>query len=102
MQGIAWWFTPVVPATQEAEISGIFFLFWLDWGLKSGLHPCESRHSTALATPPVHFPLVILEMGVSQTSCLDWPQTEILPISASQEARITGMSHQCLGQRLLV
>jgi hypothetical protein len=29
----------------------------------------ESRHFTALATQPVHFALVILEMGVSRTIC---------------------------------
>jgi hypothetical protein len=44
--------------------------------------------------PPVHFALVTLEMVVSQTLCLDWPQTAILPISTSQVARITGMIHQ--------
>jgi hypothetical protein len=27
-----------------------------------------------------------------------WPGTAILPISASQVARIGGMSHQCLAQ----
>jgi hypothetical protein len=33
-----------------------------------------------------------LEMG----SCPGWPQTKILPLSASQVARITGVSHQHL------
>jgi hypothetical protein len=32
-----------------------------------------------------------LEMGVSWTICLDWPWTLILPISAPQVARITGV-----------
>jgi hypothetical protein len=41
----------------------------------------------------VHFALVILEMEVSWSICLCWLQTTILPISASQVARITGMSH---------
>jgi hypothetical protein len=54
----------------------------------------QSR-STIWATPPVHFALVILEMGVLQTICLDWPWTVILLISASQVARITGVSHWC-------
>jgi hypothetical protein len=45
-----------------------------------------------LATPPVDFPLIILD-GVSQTICPGWPLTEIFLILASQEARITGMSH---------
>jgi hypothetical protein len=43
----------------------------------------------------VHFALVILEMGVSWCTCLSWPQTLILPISASHVARITGRNHLC-------
>jgi hypothetical protein len=38
-------------------------------------------------------------MGVSETTCLGCPQTLILPISASQEAKIVCMSHQCLAQQ---
>jgi hypothetical protein len=34
--------------------------------------------------------------GVSWTIYPGWPWTLILPISASQVARITGVSHQCL------
>jgi hypothetical protein len=37
-----------------------------------------------------------LEMGSSSTVCPSWPQTSILLISASQVARIIGMSHRCL------
>jgi hypothetical protein len=33
---------------------------------------------------------------VSQNICLDWPRTMILLISASQVARITGISHHAL------
>jgi hypothetical protein len=33
--------------------------------------------------------------GVLGTICLGWPPTSLLPISASQVARITGMSHRC-------
>jgi hypothetical protein len=33
----------------------------------------QSRPSTAGAKPTVHFPLVILEVGVSQTICPGWP-----------------------------
>jgi hypothetical protein len=39
----------------------------------------------AWATPPVHFTLVILEMG----------SHELLPILAFQVARISGASHWC-------
>jgi hypothetical protein len=56
----------------------------------------QSRHSTTLATSLVHFAMLILETVSTQTICLGWPQTLILPISASQVARITGMSYQHL------
>jgi hypothetical protein len=57
-------------------------LVGLEFELKS-LH-LQSRCSTAWATTPVHFALVILEKGVSQTICLGWPQILTLPISVSQ------------------
>jgi hypothetical protein len=40
----------------------------------------------------------ILEMRVSWSICLGWSQTTILPILASQVARIIGMNHQCLAE----
>jgi hypothetical protein len=92
------------------QITGFFFFFvdsagFLTQGLillgfklrASGL---QSKHSIAQATPPVHFALVILEMGVSRTICPNWPQTAILPISNSQVARIIGVSHQHLALKL--
>jgi hypothetical protein len=36
--------------------------------------------------------------GISQSICPCWPQTVILLILASQVARITGLSYQCLDQ----
>jgi hypothetical protein len=36
------------------------------------------------------------EDGVSRTVCMGWPQAMILPISASQVARIINVSHQHL------
>jgi hypothetical protein len=38
--------------------------------------------------------------GVSWTLCLGWPKTMILLILASQVARITDLSHQCLAYSL--
>jgi hypothetical protein len=46
-----------------------------------------------LSCTPVHFSLVILEMGVSQSACLDWYPTAIFPISACLIAKIAGVSH---------
>jgi hypothetical protein len=74
----------------------LFFLVGLEFELRA--LQLQSRYSTTYTTPPVHFALVILEMGVSGTIYLGWPQTSILPISASQVASITGMSHRCLAE----
>jgi hypothetical protein len=56
----------------------------------------QSGCSITWATPPVHFALVILEMRVLWTICLGWPQTVIFLNTASQVARISAMSSQCL------
>jgi hypothetical protein len=37
-----------------------------------------------------------LEIRVSEMFCPGWPLTSILPISASQVARISDVSHQCM------
>jgi hypothetical protein len=47
-------------------------------------------------TPPVHFALNNLEMGISWTICPGYLWTTILLISASQVARIAGVGHRCL------
>jgi hypothetical protein len=73
-----------------------FLFFW--WAFELRASHLQSSHSTAWATPPAHFTLDILEMGVSQTICPGWPQTMILLISAFQEARMTGVSHQHLAK----
>jgi hypothetical protein len=103
--GWLWTVILVIPASWVSRITGlshwhpanfggfcsVLFCFgggW-DWGLNSALH-LQSRHSTAWATPPVHFALVILEMGVSGIVCPGWSLTMILPILASQVAWATG------------
>jgi hypothetical protein len=50
-------------------------VFFVGWGFELRALHLQSRHSTTLATPPVHFALVILEMGgwFSQTICPGWP-----------------------------
>jgi hypothetical protein len=45
-------------------------------------------------TPKSIVALLSLEMEISSTIWLDWPQTMILLISASQVTRITGVSHR--------
>jgi hypothetical protein len=51
----------------------------------------QSKHSTALAMPPVHFVLVILE--IKSHKLLAW--AGLKRISVTQIARITGVSNRC-------
>jgi hypothetical protein len=68
------------------------FLFWQYSILNSG----SRSHSTS------HFLCWGLFQGrVSRTICLGWLLTEILLISASWIARITGVSHLCLARWIL-
>jgi hypothetical protein len=60
------------------------FSFWWDWGLNAGLHACTA---CALSLEPAYF-----RDGISCTIFQGWPQTIIFPLSASQVARIAGVS----------
>jgi hypothetical protein len=74
-----------------------FFKGGLGFKLKASC--VQSTPCTIWITSPVHFALVILEMGVSWTVYHGWPRTTHLPISASQVARIIGVSNSVwLGQ----
>jgi hypothetical protein len=69
-------------------------LFWCDWVLNSGLHTYKT---VALPLNHISSPFCSAYFGdrVSQTICLGWPWTMILPmILASQIARVIDMSHQ--------
>jgi hypothetical protein len=67
------------------------FIFWWDWSLNSGF--CTWKAGTLLLEPRSS-PLYsgYFGHGVSHTICLGWPQTALFLISASQVARMTGMS----------
>jgi hypothetical protein len=69
----------------------VHFLVGLGFELRA-LH-LQSRSSTAWATPLVHFALVILEIGILVNNLPELAPTLTLPISASQVAGITGLSH---------
>jgi hypothetical protein len=73
------------------EVPSLFsFFFLVGLGFEPRALHLQSRHSTAWATPPVHFALVILEMWSHEL--LAWAGLRvILLISASQVARITGL-----------
>jgi hypothetical protein len=81
--------------TQKNKANVKILFFWWHWSLNSGLNShLQSRHSTAWATLPIHFALVILEMGVYQNYLLGWPWTMILQVSPSQVIKIIGVSYQ--------
>jgi hypothetical protein len=97
----SWGFLP--PASSPAFTIFSFFLslslsfsFFHLLGLAFKLRAShlQSRHFTTWATSSVHFGY--FGDGVPPTIWLGWPWTMILPISASQVARITGVSHQHL------
>jgi hypothetical protein len=82
-------------ATNPVLVGFFFFLVGLGFELWALRLP--SRNSTAWATPPVHFALVILEMGYC--GLFAWVVLELLGILASQVARMhTGAT----GARLLM
>jgi hypothetical protein len=49
-----------------------------------------------------HYVQPLVEMGSCSLFCLGWHQTVIYPTSASQVARITGVSHWQLALKKLV
>jgi hypothetical protein len=55
----------------------------------------QSRHSTAWTISLIHLLWLFWRWGLANY-LQGWPWTAILHISASQVARITGVSHQCL------
>jgi hypothetical protein len=63
----------------------VFFLLSSLMGLGFELKAShlQSMCPDASATSPVHFALIIVEMGILQTICLGQPQPMILLISAS-------------------
>jgi hypothetical protein len=67
-----------------------FFFFVWDQGLSAGLLTCKA--DALLTEPHIQSTLLglFLEMGVSGTSCLGWPQMIILPIL--DKATSTGTS----------
>jgi hypothetical protein len=70
-----------------------FFFFGGTGVLNSGL--CLCKAGTLLLEPCLQpiFLCYCRDGGVSQTVCPGWPGTTTLPISASQVARITGLSN---------
>jgi hypothetical protein len=78
-----------------------FFFFFVGLEFEHRTLSFRSRYSTAWVPPPVHFPLLILEMQSPELFAWSWSQTLILPISVSQVTRTTGMSHWCLASVII-
>jgi hypothetical protein len=74
--------------------SSFFFFFLLFFGGREG----KPGHALSLEPngPPVHSDLVFFGDGVSRIISPGWIQTVTLLISASQVARIIGVSHRLL------
>jgi hypothetical protein len=66
------------------------------WGKSISLHPAQARPwpSNGMGkTGTLHHVQSLVEMEVSWIFCPSWPQSAILPISASQVTRITDLNH---------
>jgi hypothetical protein len=86
--------TELYPQLKFTAYFKLFFFFLWYWGLNSGLH----AYYTGAVLLELHLWSIFSGYfgdWVSQTVCLGWPLTMILPFSASQVVRITGVSHQC-------
>jgi hypothetical protein len=70
-----------------------FFSCVWNWSLNSRLYTCEADTLQFEVTPPVHFALVILEMGSHEVFAPRLTLNCGLP-DLSLPARTTGMSHQ--------
>jgi hypothetical protein len=85
----------ILQALIYNRVQQLFFLFGGTGVELRAWYYLQIRRSLTWATPPVHFALVILEEGSKEVFA--WSglaRTMILPISASQVVRITGMSQQ--------
>jgi hypothetical protein len=73
-------------------MADIFFFFLWNWsGVWTQALLLQSGHFITWSSPSVHLSLFTFWRCDFETICLGWPQTMILPISASQVARITGV-----------
>jgi hypothetical protein len=73
------------------------FCFGCFWDRVSHLCLGIMDHSSVDRSVPLH-PAFIGWHGASQTFCLGWPWTAVLLISASQVARVIGLSHHAWPQ----
>jgi hypothetical protein len=90
--GLPW--PPVSRSTPLPNLCLLSFLLAI-LGFELKASHLLNRYSTTWVTPPALFCTGYFWHRVSWTICLGWLQTTVLLISASQVARITGVSHQC-------
>jgi hypothetical protein len=78
----------------------LFIIYWWDCGLTSGLWACKASALLLSHTSSPFFSGYFGD-GILRIICLGWLQTVILPISASQVARITDVTNSsCLSASL--
>jgi hypothetical protein len=78
-----------VPPWDDMHVPQHPALFLLRWGLTSIFAQVGLAPWTSQSQPPK-------KLGIAGAHDPHWPQTPIYPISVSQVARITSMSHQFL------
>jgi hypothetical protein len=78
------------------------FFFWWIWTVWTQGFTLAGQMLYHLSHTCSPFCMVIFGDGVLWTIYPGWSQTTILEISASQVARITGMSHQAPGSHFLI
>jgi hypothetical protein len=87
--------------TRKVCIETIFpkyfwsFFFFFFCGTEAWTQGLWAHKADALPLESFILFQLVLKIKILWTICLGWPQTVILPISASQAARITGVSHWC-------
>jgi hypothetical protein len=86
-------FTFLISCTQSPPLvcRNVTFFFFHGLGFELRTLWLQSRYSTTWTTSPVHFSLVVLEMGSHKLFA--WTGLQPLPSSASQVSRITSVSH---------
>jgi hypothetical protein len=81
-------------------------LYYLSHATSQGLTFCwgqQGPHWSYFKLPAITTPSFFsIEMGSYKLFCPGWPKTVILPISSSQVARITGVSHRSIARCFVI
>jgi hypothetical protein len=81
-----------LPICKRSYLGFFLFFGWTGVWTQGFVLAKQVLYSLSYASSP--FCSGCFEDGILRTICLGWPQTLILPMSASQIVKITGMSHK--------